>query len=265
MESKIHTQDENIAYWDSRATVHQDLSTATFLDVYLREREIDQVCNYLSKFRQPMVLDIGCGNGYGTFKYALRFPESNFRGEDISREMIKYALKNLEKLANPPTNLSFDIGDVTNLLHEDKSFDVVTTCRVLINLPTTDRQLEALQEINQVLRPGGVYIMLESCKQSYQKLNKLRSEFGLSELVPHEMNIYIDEELLYEWCHDFFEIEEVNLFSSLYYIGSRVAYPLLLGPEDKPKHDHPVNRLFAMLDSVGDYGREKIYLLRKHA
>jgi ubiquinone/menaquinone biosynthesis C-methylase UbiE len=263
MESKVRTQDENIAYWDSRASVHRDMSTATFPDIYLREREIDHICGYIGRLAPTSVLDIGCGNGYGTFKYAVRFPNVRFRGEDLSTGMIGFALDNLGRLADPLGNLSFGVGDVTCLSHADGSYDMISTCRVLINLGAAERQLVALREIQRVLKPGGVYVMLESFKQSYAKLNTLRAEFGLAPLVPHEMNLYMDEDQVREWCSGLLTVVEENPFSSTYYIGSRVAYPLILGPEGKPNHEHPVNRLFAQLDSIGDCGRERILLLRK--
>lgn len=263
MEAEIRTQDENIGYWDSQASVHRDLSTATFPDIYLREREIDHICGYIDKLAPSSVLDIGCGNGYGTFKYAVRFPDVRFRGEDLSTGMIGFAEDSLGRLSDAPDNFSFGVGDVTSLSHADDSYDMISTSRVLINLGTADRQLVALREIQRVLKPGGVYVMLESFKQSYAKLNALREEFDLPALVPHEMNLYMDEDKLREWCIGLFTIEEMNPFSSTYYIGSRVAYPLILGPEGKPSHEHQVNRLFAQLDSIGDCGREQILLLRK--
>jgi ubiquinone/menaquinone biosynthesis C-methylase UbiE len=259
----IGTQDENIAYWDSRASVHRDMSTATFPDTYLREREINYICGYIGRFTPASVLDIGCGNGYGTFRYAVRFPNVTFRGEDLSTGMIGFALESLGRLNDPPDNVSFGVGDVTNLSNADSSYDLICTSRVLINLGAAERQIVALREIQRVLKPGGVYVMLESFSQSYAKLNALRMEFGLAPLVPHEMNLYMDEDQVQEWCSDSFTIEEVNPFSSTYYIGSRIAYPLILGPEGKPDHEHPVNRLFAQLDSIGDCGRERILLLRK--
>ncbi len=263
MGENVPSQQENTAYWDSRASVHGDLSTATFPDVHLREREIDHVIRYISTLTPARIFDIGCGNGYGTFRYAQRFPQATVRGEDLSREMIAYALASLERVIPAPANLSFAVGDITHLAHPGGSFELATGCRVLINLSTTERQLEALREIHRVLVPGGAYVMLESSKQGYENLNNLRGQFGLPALKPHPLNFYVDEDLLHEWCGDLFDLLEENPFSSTYYIGSRVAYPLILGPGNEPRHDHPCNRLFASLDSTGNCGREKIFVLRK--
>lgn len=256
-------QAENTAYWDSRASDHHDASTATFWDVHLREREIQTVCQYLGRTPRARVLDVGCGNGYGTFKYAARFREATIRGEDISAEMIRYAQDALARQPKPPANLAFGVGNVVELAHPDESFDAVSTCRVLINLGTAERQRAALREVHRVLAPGGVYLLLESFRQSYARLSALRQEFGLPPLAPHQLNLYLDEDELIEWCRGFFKVEEANPFSSTYYVGSRVAYPLVLGPDQSPRHDHPVNRLFALLASTGDYGREKLYVLRR--
>lgn len=54
-----------------------------------------------------------------------------------------------------PENLTFEVADATNLPYEDDSFDAVLIANALHVMPEPEK---ALQEIDRVLRPGGVLI-----------------------------------------------------------------------------------------------------------
>lgn len=249
-------QQDNARVWEDRAKVFKEDKEATFPDVYLREREIDRIAEYIGKFANERVLDAGCGNGYSTVKFSERYPRSAFVGVDITAGMIEHARNRNSKVA-------FDLMDLKSLEFEPALFNVVTTCRVLINLSSFDAQVQAVRELHRVLVPNGVYIMLESTLQSYANLNRMRAKYGLPHLVPNAANLYIDSDRLLNKIEDLFRLVEVDSFSSAYYLGSRVAYPLVAGSPGPLVHDHPVNRLFAEFEPGGDYGREKIFVLEK--
>jgi len=63
------------------------------------------------------------------------------------------------------------------------------------------------------------------------------------------------------------ELIDIINFSSTYYIGTRVLRPLLAKALDMnidyTNHNMEINRLFSLLPAYGDYGTEKLFVLRK--
>ncbi|MBC5636939.1 class I SAM-dependent methyltransferase [Ornithinibacillus sp. BX22] len=93
---------------------------------------------------QAKVLDVGCGDGYGTYKlHALGYDPV---GVDISEEMIAYAKKR-------GTTIPFYVADASNLPVEIESVDAILSINVLewVEVPAI-----ALQELKRVLRKGGL-------------------------------------------------------------------------------------------------------------
>ncbi|WP_338776679.1 class I SAM-dependent methyltransferase [Metabacillus sp. FJAT-52054] len=93
-----------------------------------------------------LILDIGCGDGYGTLKLAqLGY---KVKGIDFSPEMISIAKR--EAIHN---NLEFEQGNVMNLPLENDHADalLVINCLEWVQEPKT-----ALLELMRVLKPGGL-------------------------------------------------------------------------------------------------------------
>ena len=123
---------------------------------------IDQIVQRLPK--GSSVLDLGCGNGYCTFKFA----ETNIKsiiGADYSQTSVDQAI-NISSLHQDSIKekIDFKQGDALDLNFPDSIFDVVITIRCLINVGDNENQLKALKEIHRVLKPGGVYLMCEDRK-----------------------------------------------------------------------------------------------------
>ncbi|PEZ02154.1 SAM-dependent methyltransferase [Bacillus sp. AFS018417] len=91
------------------------------------------------------VLDVGCGDGYGTYK--LNKAGYKACGIDLSEQMIE---KGKERGESP--NLSFIVGDLTSLPFQDEEFASVLAVN---SLEWTEAPLQALQEIKRVLAPEG--------------------------------------------------------------------------------------------------------------
>ncbi|MGD6815837.1 class I SAM-dependent methyltransferase [Metabacillus sp. 84] len=91
------------------------------------------------------VLDIGCGDGYGSMKLAQH--GYSVTGVDFSSEMISIA-----KGSGEMDNLSFIMGDVMNLPLKENAADAL----MVINcLEWTDDPRQAVHELGRVLKPGG--------------------------------------------------------------------------------------------------------------
>ena len=102
------------------------------------------------------VLDLGCGRGRAILKMAELFPESTFKGIDLSEEAISWAQREAEK--RELQNAEFEVRDASNFdrTAEPGKFDFVTTFDAIHDQA---KPLSVLKGINRTLKPGGIYLM----------------------------------------------------------------------------------------------------------
>ncbi|MBT3690158.1 class I SAM-dependent methyltransferase [bacterium] len=100
------------------------------------------------------ILDLGCGNGR-LYKY-LKEQDLNieYYGIDISNELLKIVE---ERYPEVKSNLTE--GSITKLPYEDNTFDLVVCIAVFLHLPSKAMRLQALSEVQRVLKPGGHLLM----------------------------------------------------------------------------------------------------------
>jgi ubiquinone/menaquinone biosynthesis C-methylase UbiE len=103
-----------------------------------------------------MVLEVGCGAGAQTIMLARRSLGAKFVAMDISKASLAAARETIQSAGFQ--NVTFQQADVYSMEFEPKSFDHVFACFVLEHLP---RPLEALENLRQVLRPGGTMTVIE--------------------------------------------------------------------------------------------------------
>jgi ubiquinone/menaquinone biosynthesis C-methylase UbiE len=240
---------------------------ATSPDFNLREVEID----YLSRRMNDglHILDAGCGNGYSTLSFATQY-KSHFVGVDFVPEMIDQA-KVLAKDFQLKSEIEFRIGDVTKLEFPDSSFDIVITERCLLNLPTKKDQWQAIREVSRVVKPGGLYLMLEGTIQGLQRLNDVRGRFNLDPIIEADpkynwfSNKFDENEMVPIALQSFTKLELIQRFG-MYYFISRVLYPLLVKP-DQPKYDAPINMIARQIckqyPSFEDIGHVALFIFRR--
>jgi ubiquinone/menaquinone biosynthesis C-methylase UbiE len=164
-------------------------------------------------------------------------------------------------------SVEFGVGNVLELAEPEGAFDAVVCVRVLINLRTWENQRRALGALVRVLRPGGLLLLSEATHQGLDRLNRLRAEVGLDALPIPAFNEYLDEERVIEATRPELELVELANFASSYFVGTRVLKPLLakLGAARiDPADPHSEwNRLCAQLPGWGDYGTQKLFVLRR--
>lgn len=104
---------------------------------------------------QDRVLDIGCGTGILLHYLSESYPGIQLSGIDPVKEMLAVARQRL------PSSADLREGWAEYLPFSDHHFDVVFCCSMFhyIGDPAT-----ALHEIRRVLRPGGMLIMTDWCK-----------------------------------------------------------------------------------------------------
>ena len=118
------------------------------------------------------VLDIACGEGYGSVFMAD--VAHTVVGVDISEEAIRHASSLYERL-----NLKFCQGSATNLEFQDDSFDLVVSFETIEHLA---EQEQMLAEIRRVLRPNGVLVISSPNRPIYSEESGEHNEFHVKEL-----------------------------------------------------------------------------------
>ena len=238
---------------------------ATSPDFNLRELEIGFVARHL---KGGKVLDLGCGNGYTMLSLAKKIP-ADYTGLDFSEKMLEGARKLAEQYAGELKCVPKWVqGDVRKLDFPTDTFDYVISERCLQNLPNKEDQFQAARDIHRVLKPGGVYLMVEGTDSGLSRLNKVREKMGLPIIPPvSEDNVSalrFDEDEINGFLEKLFDIEIMQHFGT-YYLISRVVHPLLVAP-DKPKFDSKINaiarQVAEIIPDIGRLGHVMGYKLR---
>jgi ubiquinone/menaquinone biosynthesis C-methylase UbiE len=250
-------------FWDTQGNIYGSSHMASWGDEYAIELEIDIVAKYLKN--NDFVLDVGCANGFSTFKQLEKNSTLNLMGVDFSESMIDNAKKRLKTISNS-NNISFEIGNILNLNFSDNQFDKVYTTRVLINLPTWEQQIIGLNELLRVTKTGGQVIISEGFYEPLVKLNSIRLIAGLSPLVEHDFNRYLKISNLNKFLLEKkLSFEKID-FSSVYYLGSRFIREFVTDANQYEGYSNPINEIFYNLEknfSGGDFGIQQAYIITK--
>lgn len=108
--------------------------------------------------RLERVLDLGCGPGISTFVLGETLERVSITGIDVADRMIRRAHAHHEREYADLDNVEFRRADVYDLPFRAQSFDLAVGHSFLYLLP--DRK-EALRGIYDVLRPGGMLVLME--------------------------------------------------------------------------------------------------------
>jgi len=100
-------------------------------------------------------LELGCGTGFFLLNLKLAGVIDSGAVTDLSPGMVEVAVRNAK-------GLGFDVegrvADAESIPYEDNSFDLVVGHAVLHHIPDVE---QALREVLRVLKPGGVFMVLE--------------------------------------------------------------------------------------------------------
>lgn len=250
-------------YWEHQAEKHQNSHEASWGDNFMLDLEIQTIGKFISD--GDAVLDVGCANGYSTFRQFELHELKQMVGIDFAENMVSAAkqTKNEKQLDG---RMSFELGDVRSLRFDDDFFDVVYTTRVLINLPTWELQAHAINECIRVVKPGGKLILSEAFWEPLVLLNAIRALKQLPPLVEHDFNRYLKKNILEQYLSDIGVQFESDDFSSIYYLGSRFLRELVTDPGAYPGFTNPINEIFYNIEnsfSGGGFGLQQAYILYK--
>jgi SAM-dependent methyltransferase/glycosyltransferase involved in cell wall biosynthesis len=118
------------------------------------------------------VLDIACGEGYGSAMLAE--VAGRVIGVDISKDVIDHAAIKYRK-----RNLEFKVGSCSSIPVENASVDLVVSFETLEH---HDQHEAMMSEIRRVLRPEGVLIISSPEKHEYSVVPSYSNPFHIREL-----------------------------------------------------------------------------------
>jgi len=235
--------DHILQVWESQAVKHGQSHEASWGDLDMIKLETEHV----SKFICPgqIVLDIGCANGFSTRLVAEKVVPKSLLAADFSPEMVKQAKESLGGL--PVEEVRIFQTDIRQIDLPSSSVDVCFAIRTLINLPTWTDQVRGIEECLRVTKSGGKVLLSEGFWEPLVRLNALRQILGLSPLVEHDFNRYLKQTRLEDWLEANQYSYQIVEFSSMYYLGTRLARELATESESYPGFTNPINHEFASL------------------
>lgn len=121
------------------------------------------------------VLDIGCGEGYGS--QFLASNAAHVTGIDVDVAAIEHARA---RYRSHGARLKFEhISSDALYPFENQSFDVITCFEVIEHLPSHEL---LLSEARRLLKPDGVFLVSTPDRKTYSDDRNYKNEFHLSEM-----------------------------------------------------------------------------------
>lgn len=246
-----------LSFWNTRAQLQEKAGSN---DLIAKSIELDALAKFFSDGLE--VMEFGCGNGITALEMSRRF-DITVQAYDFSPEMVK-AAQQLAASMDFPHRVTFSTGDITHPPAIDKTFDLVFTERMIINLASWEQQQSAIRALCGYLKPGGRLLLLENSATGLARINELRAMVGLKAITAPWHNIYLDDDKVSKLDIEGCELTQVVPYSATYYFLSRVVNAWLASQEGKePHYDAPVNKLALTLPAMGDHAQGKIWVFER--
>lgn len=178
----VHNNKEVLEYWN------QD-QVESMYDKYLINLEIELIKKKIRP--NSKILDAGCGEGEGTIVYS-GIPGTTVHAVDFSETRLKKAKERLAERKNVTLKKVDFLGEYKL----DQDYDFIISQRFIINLMEWDLQKKVIGDLMGMLKPGGIFLMLEGCKDGVDELNKLRGLYHLDPIDVKWHNLFFDNNQL---------------------------------------------------------------------
>jgi len=193
------------------------------IDVKWRKKVVKMV----AETKPEKILDIATGTGDFALMLASIKPKK-IVGLDISEGMLAVGKKKVKEKGLDDL-IEMVLGDSENLPFADNSFDAVTVGFGVRNFENLDK---GLQEIHRVLRPGGIFVVLETSqpeKFPFKQLYKFHSKY----IIPLLGSLFSKDKKAYEYLPESAEAfpygEAFNNILKKNEFISVQSYPLMFG------------------------------------
>ena len=123
--------------------------------------------------QQKVVLDIACGEGFGTALLARS--AAKVIGIDIDPNVVSHAAEKYQAV----TNASFVIGDCRAIPLDDRSVDLIVSFETIEHIV---EHTKLVSEFDRVLRPNGAIIISSPNKENYNAGRDQPNPFHVNEL-----------------------------------------------------------------------------------
>jgi SAM-dependent methyltransferase len=231
--------------------------TSTMADEVVRAKETAVIVDFIDQARRLTeireadltIIDVGCGNGYTLSKIVERYPSARCIGIEQNDKLRALAVQR---------SLNVVAGDVRRPLAGDvPAADIVICQRVLINLLDPADQRTALDHIVSVAKPDGHLLFIEAFRNTLERLNEARAEFGMAAIPPAVHNLPLPDGFfshpgirpahLGDFPHSEHEL-------STHYFVTRVLHDLALDGRPFMRNSHFVRFLSeALPPGVGEF------------
>lgn len=173
-----------------------------------------------------VVLDIACGEGYGTNLLAKTAGE--IFGVDRCAETVGSA-----KSRYPAGNLKFMQGDIANIPFQANTFDIIICFETIEHVGDQEK---VLQEFKRVLKSDGVLVISTPEKKNYSDIRGYKNPFHVKEFYELEfkafLNTYfLNTNILYQYTtygssiHYETEIKIDEILTGNYVAFSKITNP----------------------------------------
>lgn len=164
-------------------------------DKHLLHAEIELIKRRISP--NTKILDAGCGEGEGTLAYAA-VPGVVISAADFSETRLIKAKERLKDHGN----VTFHQIDFSENYSLDPDFDIIISQRFIINFTDWQTQQRVIRGLLATLRPGGILLMLEGCRQGMDALNEFRAAWGLAPIPAKWHNLFLDDQALIAYMQE---------------------------------------------------------------
>jgi SAM-dependent methyltransferase len=289
-------RESNLNHWESLGKAFGKNLQATTKCTTIKLLEIDAFADKITRYvsaPNPVVLEIGCGNGFNGFALLERFLNLRYIGVDFSANMIEaacaiaqqdyspeiaaraaFGVQDAREIASPFFNTNagpFHIGEALKEVLRTQSVDVVMTDRMLINLSSAQEQLQVMSNMIKCLNSDGIFLMLENDAHSHQTLNQTRKVLGMEPRPVASYNIFIDHDQVIAPFMDKMSLIESQDVSAIHDLILYAVAPSVQGGQINYDSELMKNLTRAIIElnatptvKIDGFGQNRLWVWKKH-
>jgi demethylmenaquinone methyltransferase/2-methoxy-6-polyprenyl-1,4-benzoquinol methylase len=148
----------------------------------------------LNGFDSEKILDIACGTADMCLLMADKLNPAEIIGVDVSSEMLRVGRKKVNEKGLSRL-IQLHTGDSSALNFPAESFDIVT---VAFGIRNFEKLTDSVQEMNRVLKPGGVMLIIE-VNEPKSKMMKLLYKIYMNFIITLTVFLFNQDRKSYKY------------------------------------------------------------------